>query len=508
MDCRYALCIGALAIAVQACKPSPASGVAGAGVAGAGMAGAQGPANDVPASAEPPTSNVSGKGPDATIATDGGVPVSATSSDAGSSPVSADDAGASTALATIVSAPMDDAAYIFDQTTIRTYNLIIAPADLATLDSNPEAEMYVPAMLEFEGKTYGPLSVRYKGSVGAWRPPCLLLPDLKQPKAGKCSIKVAFDTPDDNARFFGLKKLNFHSMNGDASMLRERLGYALFGEMGIASPRTMHARVLINGALEGLFIAVENIDGRFARAHFGEGGKGNVYKEVWPMFDDPQVYIQALENNPEAKTPDGVQKMLDFKAAIDESADAAQRFLDRDYAMRYAAVDRVIINDDGIFHWWCEPRAQGNNTGMNGNHNYYWYEAKDASRFWLIPWDLDNSFDGLAENHIEMQWNVPIACECKINSQGTNEWPASCDHLTQYFISWMKDYDAMVDAFIAGPFASGPVEDKLNAWSSQIEPAVTEAAGIDASKYAAWLSGVKQLRATIDGARRHRGYAY
>src|SRR4029077_10309475 len=94
--------------------------------------------------------------------------------DAGAVPARAIDAGPP--LPEIIAEPMDEATYIFDQTKIRTYNLTIAPADLATLNANPEAEMYVPGMLEFEGKTYGPLSVRYKGSVGAWRPPCVLSP--------------------------------------------------------------------------------------------------------------------------------------------------------------------------------------------------------------------------------------------------------------------------------------------------------------------------------------------
>jgi hypothetical protein len=409
----------------------------------------------------------------------------------------------------IVKEPADEATYLFDQSTIRTYNLVIAPTDLATLNSNPEAEMYVPGMLEFEGKTYGPLSVRYKGSVTAWRAPCVLSPGNMLPKFGKCSIKVDFSMPDSSAHFFGLKKLNFHSMNEDDSMLRERLGYAMFREMGVAAPRAMHARVLINGVLEGLFIAVEQIDERFTRSRFTEGGRGNLYKEIWPMFDDPNMYIKALENNSSQKTPAGVQKMLDFKAAIGMSSDAAESWFVRDYMMRYMAVDRVIINDDGVFHWWCEWGAQGNNTGPYGNHNYYWYEEMKANHMWLIPWDLDTSFDGLAEDRIEPQWNKPAACMCVTNSQGTIEWPASCDQLIKYLIPWQKDYDAMVDAFIAGPFAAAAVDAKLNAWAPQIEPLVAEAAGRNSAPSSfTWSNAVTQFKATIESARTHRGYAY
>ena len=40
----------------------------------------------------------------------------------------------------------------------------------------------------------------------------------------------------------GLKKLNFHAMGRDPSMLRERLGYGSFRQNGVAAPRAMHAR--------------------------------------------------------------------------------------------------------------------------------------------------------------------------------------------------------------------------------------------------------------------------
>src|SRR4029077_17221090 len=106
--------------------------------------------------------------------------------------------------------------------------------------------------------------------------------DPPAPKTGKCSIKIDFNRVDSKLRFHGLKKLNLHSMGRDMSMMRERLGYGLFREFGIAAPRAMHARVLFNGELEGLFIAVEQLDGRFTHSRFSDGADANLYKEVWP----------------------------------------------------------------------------------------------------------------------------------------------------------------------------------------------------------------------------------
>jgi hypothetical protein len=296
-------------------------------------------------------------------------------------------------------------------------------------------------------------------------------------------------------------------MNADPSMLRDRLGYTMFRDMGVAAPRAVHARVLINGQLEGLFAVVEQVDGRFTRARFGEGGKGNLYKEIWPSYDDPSVYLAALETN-ENQQP-SVQRMLDFKQAIDTGALDTVNLVDRDYILRYLAVDRVTVNDDGIMHLWCDHTAQGNNRGSWGNHNYYWYEALNENRFWLIPWDLDNAFDGTPFVHLDPAWTAAAACMCTTSPSFGIQAPASCDPLIQHFASWLGDYEKKVDELIMGPFAQARVDALLNVWTTQIQPAVNESAGLNrAPSEAAWADAVLELKTKLDSARIHRGYAY
>jgi spore coat protein CotH len=403
----------------------------------------------------------------------------------------------------VIAEPEDSARNIFDQSALRTYNLIVAEADLAIIDANPAAEQSVPGMLEFEGHQYGPVGVRYKGSVGAFNPPCMAARGGRGgPKTGKCSLKVSFDDLDEDGRFFGVKKLNFHSMNRDGSLLRDRLGYSLFREMGIAAPRAVHARLLINGRLEGLFAAVEQIDGRFTRSRFSEGGKGNLYKEVWPIHDTPSVYANALETNRE-ESP-SVDGMITFKRAVDAGADAVLRWLDRDYMLRLIAVDRVTINDDGAFHFRCFRGGAGGSS-MSVNHNYYWYEAGHAERFWLVPWDLDNNFDNRLSVHIASEWTAPSDCACT----GFGQRAPSCDPLIHHFGSWRADYDRVVDDFLQTAFSAGNVDAKLEAWISQIEAAVEESGGLNGAPTAdSWRNAVLDLRSKIEMARMHRGYPY
>lgn len=408
-----------------------------------------------------------------------------------------------------IAKPEDAAEYVYDPTKVRTYNIIVAQNDLRNLDSAPAAEVYVPASLEFEGQRIDNLRVRYKGGYGAFLAPCtgddLFATGVK---TGKCSIKLAFDQVDPEGRFHGLRKLNFHSMNRDQSMLRDRLGYSLFRDSDVVAPRSVHARVLINGRLEGLFALVEQIDGRFTRSRFTEGGEGNLYKEIWPIHRDRNAYLDALETN-EDESP-SVAGMLDFKAAIERGATAAEAFIDRDYVMKYVAIDRVIINDDGIFHWWCASDGAGNNPGGVGNHNYYWYQESSRDFFWLIPWDFDNAFNASGMVVVWPEWKASGVCTCASTPTSfVPQLPASCDPLTQHFISWMSDYDRHVEAFISGPFSAAAVNAKLDTWVAQIRPHVVEAAGrLGAPSERAWEDAVSALRTMIDRARVNRGYRY
>jgi hypothetical protein len=409
-----------------------------------------------------------------------------------------------------IAKPNDRAEFLFDPTKVRTFNIIVAQNDLRNIDSAPASEIYVPASLEFEGTRIDNLRVRYKGGFGAFLAPCTGgdLLGISSSKTGKCSIKLAFDQVDPEGRFHGLRKLNFHSMNRDASMLRDRLGYSLFRDSDIVAPRAVHARVLINGRLEGLFALVEQIDGRFTRSRFTEGGEGNLYKEIWPIHRERKAYLDALETN-EDESP-SVDGMLDFNAAIERSASATEDFINRDYVMKYVAIDRVIINDDGIFHWWCANDGAGNNPGGVGNHNYYWYQESSRKFFWLIPWDLDNAFNASGSVVVWPEWKTSAVCSCASTPTSfIPQLPASCDPLTQRFISWMSDYNRHVEAFVSGPFAAAAVKAKIDAWSAQIRPYVVEAGGGNgAPTESAWNDAVSALRTLVDRARTNRGYRY
>ena len=419
----------------------------------------------------------------------------------------------------VIAEPDDEAAYLYDQSQLRTYELRLTQADLDTLDANPAAEEYVPGTLVFEGREYPSVGIRYKGSAGAFIG-CVGGGSIENPTGPKTcrklSMKVAFDFTDPEGRFYGVRKLQFHSMRNDQSLMRERLGYALFREMGVAAPRAVHARLLINGRLEGLFALVEQIDGRFTRSRFTDGGEGNLYKEIWPMHDAAQAYLNALETN-EDQLP-SVARMQSFAAELDAAEGAGlvpliDEYLGREAILNYLAVDRVIAHADGPLGFYCGlPAGQGNNPGPIGNHNYYWYEETLDQRFWMIPWDLDFTFSGRLFGGREAAWDEPVtemACMCPTTGGGQSgggglrRVAAGCDKLVQGLAQLRDPYRERVRAFVEGPFRAGDVNAKLDAWTAQIAAAVKEQAQDPEQQpgESAWQSALNALRSSVDQLR-------
>ena len=402
--------------------------------------------------------------------------------------------------------------YIYDQDKLHTFELTLSPSSLASIDANPAAEQYVEGSLTFEGETVSPVGIRYKGSIGAFVG-CVSGSDWTNPSGRKTctklSMKVKVNWRDKDDKFFGLKKLQFHSQNLDDSQMRDRLGYWLFREMGVPGPRSTHARLVINGVYSGLYAMVEQIDGRFARENF-EDGKGNIYKEIWPVRDNgspysENTYLSNLETN-EDENPTA-QMIRTFGQEISNASSGTikqviDKWMNIDEIMAYVVVDRMIRVDDGPFHWYC--------SGGCTNHNYYWYEEPTQQTMHLIPWDLDNAFENIITNRNPV---TPIAdgwgettnnCNpFKFGSFGLRQRSAACDPLTAGWVAFEEEYLLAKTKFLEGPFSESRVNEVLDKWTLQITDATKEANQLysDALPVTRWQTALTDLKTSLQWAR-------
>lgn len=406
-----------------------------------------------------------------------------------------------------------DSDYIFDQSKLATFELKIPDSALAQINANPAAEQYVEGMLIFEGDTISPVGVRYKGSIGAFVN-CLSGSDWGNPSGQKIctklSMKIKINWNGADYKFYGLKKLQFHSQNQDNSQMRERLGYWLFRDMGVPAPRSVHARLMINGKYSGLYALTEQIDGRFAKYNF-EDNDGNLYKEIWPLnmngqpFSE-QTYLTHLKTN-EDESPSAAL-IRDFAQEIANAAPAdlqaviANR-MDIQEIISYAVVDRTIRHDDGPFHWYC-----GGNSCSS--HNFYWYEEPNLGKLHLIPWDLDNAFENIIFNAnpvtpIADDWGQ-ITANCspfEYGIWGLEQWSASCDKLTGGWASFETEYEQTLSQFKNNSLVAAQVNALLSDWKNQIRAATLEAEQThdDALSVSRWELALGQLQSQLQYAR-------
>ena len=425
----------------------------------------------------------------------------------------------------------DESAYLFDQDELRTFELTLAPEDLATLDADPAAEQYVDGTLTFEGQTM-PVGVRYKGQIGSFlgctessagvdfTDPAAFEDIIKYIDASgaktcqKLSVKVKINWVDPDVELYDQRRLQFHAMNTDATQLHDRLGYWLYNEMGVSAPRAVHARLVINGEYSGLYSLVEEVDGRFTRREFADG-TGNLYKTMWPLTtagqpQAPSAFRGALETNEDENASVELMSRFAEEIATATPADAKEvidRWMDIDAVLAQLAVERTIHHDDSPSNWLCFTEDFCN---LN---NFYWYIDPSDEQAWLIPWDIDAAFLGIRPEKRIPLIAVPddfgeITDDCELFDVGSaifRKRSAACDPIYAAWAQFEVEYEDALRRFLEGPFSEEVVDAQLDAWTEQIEAATEEAARAhdDALTVAEWRAAVDELRSDLDYARSH-----
>jgi len=400
-----------------------------------------------------------------------------------------------------VSLKPDERSFVFDQSKIREYRFTIGAVDSAKLDSEGWKEEYVSANMTFEGASYGEIGLRYKGS-GYTLPRCFfpngdISKGPPNKTCAKISYKVKFTQYNPKTRFYGMKKINLHALTGDNTKMRDMLAYELYRDMGIHAPRTSYANVYVNNRLIGLFLAVEDIDGRFTKSRWPDYGDGNLYKEKWPTSNKTSYYMEGLKTNDDPEDNPDVQRMISYYNAIQESNEQTfeqnlSPYMDFDHFLRYMAVDVAIHNWDGVRSWYSDQTA----LKWASNHNYYFYEEENAGgKIWLVPWDMDNTFweiDPYFETAKVPQWNeTPTHCGGHPTWNGEFIRPPNCDKLTKLMASvfWNR-FVKFGERFLRELFVTQRLVDKINTHKQLIAESVQRDPAING---ASWTNDVNTL---------------
>lgn len=236
---------------------------------------------------------------------------------------------------------------IYDPELLPTFSLEIAPAELAALkEERPMGiENLHPATFRYEDEVHS-VMVRNRGQMSN----C----------GDKLELAIAFNRPDPEHRFRGLKRINLD--HGLCRPLRERLALDFARERaGVHAPCANNARLEINGSYYGLYTSIEQVNKEFLRRNFDDD-EGNLYKG-WEK--------KTNEENPDTSDFDELRSVT--------TVEELELLMDLSQAVRFFAAEAVIPARD---NYWCCDR------------NFYVYNHPTAG--WsFISHDYDYSLPGV-----------------------------------------------------------------------------------------------------------------
>ena len=266
----------------------------------------------------------------------------------------------------------------YDMNTVRTLFLDFENGDWEKeLIAFKDTDIEVPATLNVDGKVYPNVGVSFRGASSF----------MGVPEGQKHSINLTVDFVDPQQAVQGFRTLNLLNSHEDPSQLRTIL-YMQAARDYVPAPRANFARVVINGESWGVYTNVEQYNKDFVNTWFktekgarwkvpgSPGGRGGLeyfgenvddYKRVYEIKtkDDPKDWA-ALVN---------FTKVLN-QTPPDRLEAALAPVLDIDGALKFLALETVLVNNDG-----------------------YWVRASDYSiyldpsgKFHVIPHDANETF--------------------------------------------------------------------------------------------------------------------
>lgn len=210
---------------------------------------------------------------------------------------------------------------------------------------------YAMADLVIDGNTIDSIGVRVKGGISAIDP--------KKP------FKIDFNEFVKGKNYDGIKKLNLHQGNLDASFMRESIAYGLMRNAGVKTVRTSFAEVYFNDEYQGMYTIVEQIDKTFIHNNFASK-EGTLYKTGASGLDTKYTIDSSFTYD-------------EFKSRIEAIPDhllheQLSTYLDEESFLRFFSTHIFINGVDGP---------------LTADYNYYIYYEPKSKKYVYVPWDYN-----------------------------------------------------------------------------------------------------------------------
>ena len=183
----------------------------------------------------------------------------------------------------------DESWKVYDDSEIAIINISIDPDALEWIYDNARSDSLHVASIQFQNayinQSVDSIGFRIRGNTSRG--------------SEKKSFKIDFNHFIGGRDFFNVEKLNLNGEHNDPSIIRSKLCWDMFQQIGVTSSRASHARLYINGSYYGLYISIEHIDDSFVSKNY-DNGNGNLWKCIWPADltyrgDNPEDYYPFVD---------------------------------------------------------------------------------------------------------------------------------------------------------------------------------------------------------------------
>ncbi|WP_163991923.1 CotH kinase family protein [Pyxidicoccus caerfyrddinensis] len=246
------------------------------------------------------------------------------------------------------------------QSSVPTFALEVAPADMQKLEADPTSDASVPCTVMLEGvRATG--RVRYRGASTR---------DLPQ-KSYKIELDPGQELEDRD---------HFELLASwlDGGKLTEKFAVDLYQALGLPVPSARYARVHVNGEPQGLYLDMEHVGKDWLKLH-GHERDASIYRcghRNCELTLGPGPYQGSFEKKTNEDT--GREDLTAFLDWVNRSDDTRfeeelERRVDVEAYLGNLAADALISNT------------------LIEDSRGYWVHALHADRWTYVPWDLNNA---------------------------------------------------------------------------------------------------------------------
>ncbi len=247
---------------------------------------------------------------------------------------------------------------------VEIYSFFIHPNHVQELNSDIWCEDTVPAQLKV-GKLRYFVELAYRGSHIRKLPKKSYRVIFKQPRTFHCAREIHV-----NAEYY------------DPSIMRSKLSFDFFRELGVLSPDCFYCLVKINGVSQGVYLQLESVDELFFQK------RGLMCRSIYYAVNDNANFSLI------SPIHDDVKKRLDSGYEL-KFGDESETELLRKFILRLNTVSRADfgeyiqeqLNIEEYLHWLAGVVCTQNFDAFI--QNYALYRNEQTGRYGIIPWDYD-----------------------------------------------------------------------------------------------------------------------